>query len=431
MSLDTYFCPTLPDCAAVCARLCANLITGGARFVDVSADGAAFAHFLPDPVVSFDAGAGASDFLRWTPASNGGPVVVVGTPPFGADGTAPLALIDHAARFADYVAMLLPAHFARNALKDRVDPFLELVFEQTFPEQLAFVGGVLEPVRVVFQIWKKRSRARLEREEVGSHAEFEFVADPKDADFLVRGRGPDIGQVLDVSATTITGVTGGDFYVRAVGPNMPALRRRFERLDYADLRRTSFGGPSITREELVDLYDTARCLDAIRSGSDDLDDIICEGASGLARFLDLSQVYSTRSLIDTVTYDGLDELWERLGTLRRCRLSERRGEYAVFEIGANSHDFCLSFSLPFDVDGEATGAPRLVLETRSEVLWQHVFEADLAEDLVAEAEEDIAAFLDRPIALGEVLGECRPDHWIWHEKMLRLARGEVDRIRQA
>ena len=431
MSLDTYLCPTLPDCAAVCARLGANLIPGGARFIDVSADGAAFAHFLPDPVVSFDAGAGASDFLRWTPASNGGPVVVVGTPPFGADGTAPLALINHAARFADYVAVLVPASFARNDMKDRVDPFLDLVFEQTFPEQLAIIDGILEPVRVVFQIWEKKARARFDREEVGSHGDFEFVSDRKDADLLVRGRGPDIGQVVDVPMTSVAGVTGGDFYVRAVGPGMPAVRRRFERLDFAHLWRTSFGGPSITQEELVDLYDTARCLDAIRSGSDDLDDIICEGASGLARFLDLSQVYSTRSLIDTVTYDGLDELWERLGTLRRCRLSERRGEYAVFELGANSHDFCLSFSLPFDVDGEATGAPRLVLETRSEVLWQHVFEADLAENLVAEAEEDIAAFLDRPIALGEVLGECRPDHWIWHEKMLRLARGEVDRIRQA
>ena len=251
MFLDTYLYPTLPDRAAECARLCAALIPGGAQLVDVSADGCAFADFLPAPAISIDTGEGAPDFQDWMPPSDSGPVVVVGTPTFGADGTAPLQVLNHAATFADYVALLLPASFARNALKDRVDPFLDLVYEQTFPEQLAIIDGALEPVRVVFQIWEKRSRARLERADITSHAEFEFVADPKDANFLVRGRGPDIGQVVQVSATTITGVTGADFYIRTVGPGVPALRRRFERLDYADIRRKSFGAPWIGQAELV------------------------------------------------------------------------------------------------------------------------------------------------------------------------------------
>lgn len=431
MILDTLLFPTLPDRAAECARLCAALIPGGARFVDVSADGCAFADFLTGSVISIDAGEGAPDFQDWMPPSDSDPVVVVGTPAFGADGTAPLAVINHAATFADYVALLLPASFARNALKDRVDPFLELVFEQTFPEQLAIIDGELEPVRVVFQIWKKRSGARLEREDITSHAEFEFAADPKDANFLVRGRGPDIGQVVEVSATTITGVTGADFYIRAVGLGVPALRRRFERLDYADIRRKSFGAPWIGQAELVDLYDTARCLDAIRSGSEELEEIIYEGASALARFLDLAQVYSVKGLVETVTYDTFDDLWEEFGTLRGCRLSERTGEYAVLELNAGSDAYSFSFSVPFDVDGKAAGAPRLVLESRTQVLWEHVFPGDLAAPIVGEAEEDIAAFLDRPIASEEVLGECRPDHRIWQEKMLRLARDEVDRIRQA
>jgi hypothetical protein len=169
----------------------------------------------------------------------------------------------------------------------------------------------------------------------------------------------------------------------------------------------------------AEMIETARCLHAVVTLSDDLAEIVAQGRSPLARFLEEALVPVIGNLINTCRYDPLDEIWELFGDYRGAGLSPREQELGFVEVSYSDEEFCLSLCIPFDELGESAGPPRITLETRRGVLWSHEYDAELGHQLTYEAAEDIAFFFECPRKPPSLKHFCCPDHRLWLEQRKR------------
>lgn len=106
-----------------------------------------------------------SDFLTWMPRAERRNLVI-GNPPFGYRAWLALAFVNHAAKFADYVGMILPMAFqsdGKGSPKHRVEG-MALQSSRTLPPN-SFVDAMGRPVKVnaLWQIWAKGENTSAHR----------------------------------------------------------------------------------------------------------------------------------------------------------------------------------------------------------------------------------------------------------------------------
>lgn len=247
--------------------LCLNLLQETARergwatalTVEPSAGSGAFLRAITGPKIGLDIapegpGIERADFLTWTPPETRGPVWVIGNPPFGKNSSLALRFVNHAARFADVIAFVLPRTFEKPSLQRRIDRRLHLAAQTVLPEDAFTLCG--EPLRVpcVFQIWERRADERALPARALTHPDFEFVP-LEGAHFAVQRVGVMAGAVKDRPSSRSSSSHHG---VRATGRVPPdELMTRFEALDYASVKHRTAGNPSVGKGEVVDLYRAA------------------------------------------------------------------------------------------------------------------------------------------------------------------------------
>ena len=99
-----------------------------------------------------------TDFLSWLPPEDGLPSAIVGNPPFGYRGWLALAFMNHAARFADYVGMILPMSFqsdGKGSPKRRVNGLRLQLTEYLPPDAFSDIKGRTVKVNALFQVWQR------------------------------------------------------------------------------------------------------------------------------------------------------------------------------------------------------------------------------------------------------------------------------------
>ncbi|MGL4950838.1 MAG: hypothetical protein ACRC4M_03355 [Mycoplasma sp.] len=97
-----------------------------------------------------------SDWLEYQPTTLKN--IVIGNPPFGLRGNLALQFINHAAKFSDFVAFILPPLFNSNGKGSpmlRVDSNMKLVKEITIDNKFEYPNGQEIEVNSIFQIWTK------------------------------------------------------------------------------------------------------------------------------------------------------------------------------------------------------------------------------------------------------------------------------------
>lgn len=136
-------------------------------------------------------------------------VLVIGNPPFGQQNNLAVAFMNHAARFADVVAFVLPISFKKASVQARLDPHLHLARELAIPSASFTVGGRSYAVGVVFQVWEWRPESRLgpERRLVSPH--FRFV-DRAEADLRIGRVGGNAGR----ASRDLTGSAQSNYFVK-------------------------------------------------------------------------------------------------------------------------------------------------------------------------------------------------------------------------
>ena len=141
-----------------------NLREEDYTYIEPSAGDGAFLKKLPiDRRIGIDIepryeGIIESDFLEWEPEN--GKYITVGGPPFGYRGDLAVKFINHASKFSDIVAFILPQYF-----EDEKDIFycgdkvkdLKLVHSKKINSEFRFPNGqnIIVGLNMYFQIWTK------------------------------------------------------------------------------------------------------------------------------------------------------------------------------------------------------------------------------------------------------------------------------------
>ena len=168
VDLDRFF--TNSDIAAECLTHLWQAMTvdhadpSGYTFVEPSAGCGAFYDLLPEDqrigidIVPANPEFQVTDFLSWTPPTNGRSYAVIGNPPFGYRGWLALAFVNHAATFADYIGMILPMSFqseGKGSPKHRVVGAQVVQSEYLPPNCFTSEPGQPVKINALWQVWRR------------------------------------------------------------------------------------------------------------------------------------------------------------------------------------------------------------------------------------------------------------------------------------
>lgn len=226
-------------------------------FLEPSAGDGAFYELMPtDRRMGVDiepmaAGVEPGNFLQdfHVPA---GPTrwITVGNPPFGKNASLAVAFFNHAAKFSEVVAFIVPLTFRKRSLQKRLDPLFHLVAELQLDE-LAFVfKGQPYSVPCSFQVWRRTATPRDLTQSALTHSDFEFSG-PAGAHFAVRRVGGLAGKVIQ----DFNGYSPASHYFIHSRISPRRLQKRFEAIDWSDCKWNTAGNPSISKRELVAKYE--------------------------------------------------------------------------------------------------------------------------------------------------------------------------------
>lgn len=238
-------------------------------FIEPSAGAGAFCRHLPrERLIALDIapeakGIATADFLGFEAPMHGGRRIVIGNPPFGRNGALARAFLRQAMGFADIVAFILPASFAKASMQRGLDRRFHLAHESRLEDQHFETCAGEHVVNTVFQVWERREILREAAPDVPDPGDFAFVRDIRDADLVIRRVGARAGAVLAVPDLTAEGglppghSPNSNYYLRAVGCDPAILAQRLGALDLARLARNAVC-PSLSRRDLVACYLAAR-----------------------------------------------------------------------------------------------------------------------------------------------------------------------------
>jgi len=168
VGLDQFY--TKPEVANKCFYSFINILKkrkkrlNNYKFIDPSVGSGAFYNFLPKDsrvgidLIPKDTEILKHDFLSWEPKKNGKQYIVIGNPPFGYRAWLALCFINHAAKFADYAAFILPMAFqsdGKGSPKHRVKG-MKLIHSKFLPQD-SFVdpNGKQIKINAMWQVWEK------------------------------------------------------------------------------------------------------------------------------------------------------------------------------------------------------------------------------------------------------------------------------------
>lgn len=261
--LDQFY--TRPETAAACIAYLKTVLPelAPALYLEPSAGDGAFLTQMPQPRIGIDIApanpeVATADFLTWMPSESLGNIVVVGNPPFGRNAALAIQFFNHASVFADVIAMIMPASLMKGSMQNRLNAKFGLVSELPLPAELFRVDGQLHPVNTVFQIWKRSDVLRPKAIATTTHADFTFVKNVQEADFVVRRVGGRAGDILTVPTPGKVVPTGyastSNLFIKACGIDPVRLETRFRNMDFSGVRCCTAAIPSVSKGEIVTLY---------------------------------------------------------------------------------------------------------------------------------------------------------------------------------
>jgi hypothetical protein len=254
-SLDQFF--TARDVAQDCFELAHH--TASRRFstplwVEPSAGGGVFLNLMPLPRIGIDIAPQArgilrQDFLSWQPDDLSRPIIVCGNPPFGKNAALAIRFFNHAARFADLIAMIVPKTFQKASTHRRLDTWFHIVSEHPIRTHAFLHQQEIRDVPTVFQIWEKRSCARELVRSATCHPHFAFVK-ASEAEFAFQRVGARAGLVSRQGLIK----SSQSHYFLSPRVRTIDVQAVLKAIDWSPVKSRTAGNPSIGKAELVEHY---------------------------------------------------------------------------------------------------------------------------------------------------------------------------------
>jgi hypothetical protein len=174
-----------------------------ATVIEPSAGSGAFSNQIPNCIARDlepeAPGILKQDWFTYSPPTalmTKGKILVIGNPPFGQQNTLAIAFINHAAKFADRVAFILPISFKKESIQNRIDKHMHLTYEEELPSDSFTLKDLEYNVRCVFQIWDKKTTVRtvINKGNMKSNNLFTFVKKNETPDATIQRVGGNAGR---------------------------------------------------------------------------------------------------------------------------------------------------------------------------------------------------------------------------------------------
>lgn len=199
------------------------------------------------------------DFFDYTPPRNMNNILVIGNPPFGKISSMAIKFFNHAAKWGNVIAFIIPRTFRRPSVQNKLNNMFHLVYdEEVSTNPCCFTPKMM--VKCCFQIWVKRGVERPYIDLPTKHPDWEFLqfgplddmkqpTPPNGADFALRAYGGKIGEIKK----EVQDLRPKSWHWIKSNINKEEIIHRFKQLDYSDSFNTARQN-SMGRGELVRLY---------------------------------------------------------------------------------------------------------------------------------------------------------------------------------
>jgi hypothetical protein len=200
------------------------------------------------------------DFLEYIPHNINGKILIVGNPPFGKVSSLAIKFFNHASKWADVIAFIIPRTFRRVSVQNKLNTNFHIVFDEDIPvNPCSFTPHMM--VKCCFQIWEKNNNKRPIIKLSTTHTDWDFLGfgpndtkgqptPPYGADFAIRAYGGKCGEIITNSLENLR-PKSWHWIKTKIDKNI--LIERFNSLDYTISLNTARQN-SIGRGELVKLY---------------------------------------------------------------------------------------------------------------------------------------------------------------------------------
>lgn len=200
------------------------------------------------------------DFFAYTPPENAKRIMVIGNPPFGKCSSLAVKFFQHASKWADVIAFIVPRTFRRISIQNKLNPYFHLRIDMEIPnEPCAFTPPMM--AKCCFQVWERKTTRRNYVELVKSHRDWNFLpfgekdsnhqpTVPSNPDFAIRAYGGKCGEIV---IDGLNNLRPKSWHWISSNIEKNELIRRFRTLDYSICQETARQN-SIGRGELVKLY---------------------------------------------------------------------------------------------------------------------------------------------------------------------------------
>lgn len=200
------------------------------------------------------------DFLTYTPPTTTEKILVIGNPPFGRISSLAIKFFNHASKWADVIAFIIPRTFRRVSVQNKLNLHFHLIHDDDIPmKPCSFSPPMM--AKCCFQIWKRDDVCRDIITIPKIHDDWDFLpfgskdekgqpTPPSNADFAIRAYG---GKCGDICLTELDTLRPKSWHWIKTNIDKNTLIERFSSLDYSVSLDTARQN-SIGRGDLIKLY---------------------------------------------------------------------------------------------------------------------------------------------------------------------------------
>lgn len=222
-------------------------------WLEPSAGTGAFFNLLPDNKLGFDieprcSGVIEKDFLL--AGVNEDNCITIGNPPFGKNSSLAIKFFNKAAMFSSLIAFIVPKTFKKDSVIEKLNNNFHLIYECDIPKFSFIFNEKDYDVPCVFQVWKKESIKRVTKQKILTNSDFQFTNKDK-ASIAIQRVGVNAGKVKRVFDNC---AIASHYFIKATEDIIVLL----EKIDWSTVKYNTAGNPSISKRELIDLYEKVK-----------------------------------------------------------------------------------------------------------------------------------------------------------------------------
>lgn len=190
------------------------------------------------------------NFFDWYPDITS-KVITIGNPPFGKNSSLAVKFFNHAAKFSDAIAFILPKTFNKASIINRLDKNFHLIYNEDVPKNSFIFNNQPYDVPCCAQIWIKKSvdRPKIKILKIDSMKNWFEIVDPIEADFSIQRVGSKAGIIRTENFKHYS--KQSHYFIKQHDQRTLAI---FQSIDFEKTKNNTAGNPSISPSELVELW---------------------------------------------------------------------------------------------------------------------------------------------------------------------------------